>query len=59
MLHQILNQQFKEGKRAEIAAILAIKKKEERKIAERDFCRRFFAQVYHQRNATLRYCRYD
>lgn len=35
MLHQILNQQFKEGKRAEIAAILAIKKKEERKIAEK------------------------
>lgn len=34
MLHQILNQQFKEGKRAEIAAILAIKKKE-RKIAEK------------------------
>lgn len=27
MLHQILNQQFKEGKRAEIAAILAIKKR--------------------------------
>lgn len=31
MLHQILNQQFKEGKRAEIAAILAIKKKRRKK----------------------------
>lgn len=29
MLHQILNQQFKEGKRAEIAAILAKKKKKD------------------------------